>query len=249
MGKKGYALVEAVTAVALVMMASGILSLGISFGLRMERRAEQLKDTDTVQEVPARFRMRTWDGTVISGEGCVRRQTVTGRNRELFIYGFGMKGTRGFTLVELMAAAMLAGAALLTALPLMLMAQRTARRLSGETAAAMRGDAVFELAAGELRYAESVSLSEKPWNRIDGDTFGSFSDVEIGIRAAGERSLWLTVRVNQGEELLYERTGRVELLNVPFYGTGRLEGSGRTGQSAAEGASYPAVWYIDGGDS
>lgn len=59
-----------------------------------------------------------------------------------------MKGTRGFTLVELMAAAMLAGAALLTALPLMLMAQRTARRLSGETAAAMRGDAVFELAAG-----------------------------------------------------------------------------------------------------
>lgn len=48
MGKKGYALVEAVTAVALVMMASGILSLGISFGLRMERRAEQLKDTDTV---------------------------------------------------------------------------------------------------------------------------------------------------------------------------------------------------------
>ena len=50
-----------------------------------------------------------------------------------------MKGTRGFTLVELMAAAMLAGAALLTALPLMLMAQRTARRLSGETAAAMRG--------------------------------------------------------------------------------------------------------------
>ena len=35
MGKKGYALVEAVTAVALVMMASGILSLGISFGLRM----------------------------------------------------------------------------------------------------------------------------------------------------------------------------------------------------------------------
>lgn len=79
-----------------------------------------------------------------------------------------MKGTRGFTLVELMAAAMLAGAALLTALPLMLMAQRTARRLSGETAAAMRGDAVFELAAGELRYAESVSLSEKPWNRIDG---------------------------------------------------------------------------------
>lgn len=160
-----------------------------------------------------------------------------------------MKGTRGFTLVELMAAVMLAGAVLLTALPLMLMAQRTACRLSGETAAAMRGDAVFELAAGELRYAESVSLSEKPWKRIDGDTFGSFSDVEIGIRAAGEGSLWLTVRVNQGEELLYERTGRVELLNVPFYGTGRLEGSERTGQSAAGGASCPAVWYIDGGDS
>ena len=58
MGKKGYALVEAVTAVALVMMASGILSLGISFGLRMERRAEQLKNTETVWEVPARFRMR-----------------------------------------------------------------------------------------------------------------------------------------------------------------------------------------------
>lgn len=70
MGKKGYALVEAVTAVALVMMASGILSLGISFGLRMERRAEQLKDTDTVQ-------------------------TVTGRNRELFIYGFGMEPGTG----------------------------------------------------------------------------------------------------------------------------------------------------------
>ena len=152
-----------------------------------------------------------------------------------------MKGTRGFTLVELMAAVMLAGAVLLTALPLMLMAQRTARRLSGETAAAMRGDAVFELAAGKLRYAECVSLSEKPWKRIDGDTFGSFSDVEIGIRAAGERSLWLTVRVNQGEELLYERTGRVELLNVPFYGTGRLEGSERTGQAAAGGASLSLI--------
>lgn len=95
MGKKGYALVEAVTAVALVMMASGILSLGISFGLRMERRAEQLKNTETVWEVPARFRMRTGDGTVISGEGCVRRQTVTGRNRELFIYGFGMEPGTG----------------------------------------------------------------------------------------------------------------------------------------------------------
>ncbi|CDC44702.1 unknown [Clostridium sp. CAG:58] len=95
MGKKGYALVEAVTAVALVMMASGILSLGISFGLRMERRAEQLKDTDTVQEVPARFRMRTGDGTDIFGEGYVRRQTVIGRNRELFIYGFGMEPGTG----------------------------------------------------------------------------------------------------------------------------------------------------------
>ena len=56
--------------------------------------------------------------------------------------------------------------------------------------------------------------------------------------------------------LLYGRSlslihisGRVELLNVPFYGTGRLEGSERTGQAAAGGASYPAVWYIDGGDS
>ena len=39
--------------------------------------------------------MRTWDGTVISGEGCVRRQTVTGRNRELFIYGFGMEPGTG----------------------------------------------------------------------------------------------------------------------------------------------------------
>lgn len=96
MGKKGYALAETVTAVALVMMASVILSLGISFGLRMERRAEQLKNTETVREVPARFRMRTGDGTVISGEGCVRRQTVTGRSRELFIHGFGMEpGTAG----------------------------------------------------------------------------------------------------------------------------------------------------------
>lgn len=95
MGKKGYALVEAVTAVALVMMASGILSLGISFGLRMERRAEQLKNTETVREIPAFFRMRTRDGTVISGEGCVRRQTVTGRNRELFIHGFGMEPGTG----------------------------------------------------------------------------------------------------------------------------------------------------------
>ena len=41
MGKKGYALVEAVTAVALVMMASGILSLGISFGLRMECQTQR----------------------------------------------------------------------------------------------------------------------------------------------------------------------------------------------------------------
>ena len=95
MGKKGYALVEAVTAVALVMMASGILSLGISFGLRMERRAEQLKNTETVREIPAFFRMRTGDGTVISGEGCVRRQTVTGRNREPFIHGFGMEPGTG----------------------------------------------------------------------------------------------------------------------------------------------------------
>ena len=95
MGKKGYALVEAVTAAALVMMASGILSLGISFGLRMERRAEQLKNTETVREIPAFFRMWTEDGTVIFGEGYVRRQTVTGRNRELFIHGFGMEPGSG----------------------------------------------------------------------------------------------------------------------------------------------------------
>lgn len=163
-----------------------------------------------------------------------------------------MKGTKGFTLVELMAAALLAGAVLLTAFPLMLMAQRTARRLSVETAAAMKGDAVFELAAGELRYAECVSLSEEPWKHIGADTFKRFPDVELRIQAAGERRLRLTVRVNQGEELLYERTGLVELLNVPFFGTGRLEGSGRNGQTAAgeeEDDSLPAVWYIDGGDS
>ena len=61
----------------------------------MERRAEQLKNTETVWEVPALFSMRTGDGTVISGEGCVRRQTVTGRNRELFIYGCGMEPGTG----------------------------------------------------------------------------------------------------------------------------------------------------------
>ena len=82
-----------------------------------------------------------------------------------------------------MAAAMLAGAALLTALPLMLMAQRLPAGCPA--AAAMR--TVFELAAGGAQIRRIVSLSEKPWKRIDGDTFGSFSDVEIGIRAAGRK--------------------------------------------------------------
>ena len=118
---------------------------------------------------------------------------------------------------------------------------------------------IGKIATGNISSTGSISgesaadslMSYMGYTALGPDAEGvpSFSDVEIGIRAAGERSLWLTVRVNQGEELLYERTGRVELLNVPFYGTGRLEGSGRTGQSAAEGASYPAVWYIDGGDS
>lgn len=91
----------------------------------------------------------------------------------------------------------------------------------------MRGDAVFEWQRGSSDTQNLYRFQKSRGTASMGIRSGGFSDVEIGIRAAGERSLWLTVRVNQGEELLYERTGRVELLNVPFM---ELEGS-----KAAEG--------------
>ncbi|MGI5982681.1 MAG: hypothetical protein ACOX8F_04470 [Sakamotonia sp.] len=96
MGKKGYALVETAAAIALVILASGALVLGIAFGLRMETRAKRLKDMETVQESPACFRMKDRDGGSVCGKGYVLRQEVGDQSGAFFIHGFGMEpGTDG----------------------------------------------------------------------------------------------------------------------------------------------------------
>lgn len=176
-----------------------------------------------------------------------------------------MRNRRGFTLTEIMIAAMLGGVLLLIALPLIFTQQRIGRQLEENANTVMVGDAIFEYVKDELIYAdrvfigdneENVPPEEEDWKAI----YVSSEGKNLPKKQAGKQArlvmeacaleqcrLRLTVKLMDGEEIIYERTEELELLNLPLHENGRIEGytdGVRTTVPMEKSGERPLVlWY------
>lgn len=81
----------------------------------------------------------------------------------------------GFTLVELMVAALLAGIALVIALPLILVGRNTDIRTEKKEAIALAGDAIFEYVADEMKFAGRVYLGNLSDHKPVGENWKSIT--------------------------------------------------------------------------
>lgn len=122
-------------------------------------------------------------------------------------------GKSGFTLVELMVASLLAGIALIIALPLILVGRNTDIRTEKKEAIALAGEAIFEYVADEMKFAGSVYLGNLTDHKPVGENWKSITvsekDPDHGENYA--RLLYSGARELNGDD---EAVGAGE----PFYG-------------------------------
>lgn len=176
-------------------------------------------------------------------------------------------GKHGFTLVELMVAVLLSGIVLLTALSLILAERKIGRRMEEKENAIMVGNVIFEYVKDELMYAERVFIGDngelrppedEDWKaiyvsgRLENLSAGQ-AELVMEVCALLPCRLRLTVRLEDGEEVLYERTEEIELLNLSLRENGQLEGETTKAKStkpAGESKETPLVlWYqSEGGE-
>jgi prepilin-type N-terminal cleavage/methylation domain-containing protein len=132
-----------------------------------------------------------------------------------------MKDQRGFTLVELMTASVLAGILFASAVPLFLMGQRAVRRQQRIAEAALAGDQIFEELSKELVFAGDIwigdeggsPLDAESWTAVYENVYHDRMDLELCVQDLGETSLYLRVRLADGDAVLYERAETLILLN------------------------------------
>lgn len=168
---------------------------------------------------------------------------------------------RGFTLVELMAAAFLSGIVLLIALPLILTEQKIGRRMEEKENTVMVGDAIFGYVKDELTYAERVFIGDNSermppdmenWKAIY--VSGKLENLSrkqarlvMEVCALKPCRLRLTVKLMDGEETIYERTEEIELLNLSLQKNGQIEGDTGNVKSTApmdgNGETPLVLWY------
>lgn len=172
-----------------------------------------------------------------------------------------MKNRGGFTLAEIMVAVMLGGILLLIALPLILTEQRIGRKLEENANTVMVGDAIFEYVKDELTYADRVFIGDNEENVPPEDEEWKAIYVSGKVKDLSQKQarlvmeacalepcrLRLTVRLMDGEGIIYERTEELDLLNLPLHENGRIEGytdGVRTTAPMEEGGEKPLVlWY------
>lgn len=143
-----------------------------------------------------------------------------------------MKDRGGFTLVEVMAAAMIAGILILSAFSCFRMGYKVLYERQNRETINMVGDGIFDMAADELRTAGAIFLSDeeaavpadrRKWNMIRGDMFSLDEEVILYAEADGENRITLTVRLERNGEICYERTDTFVTLNAKeIYGDGGL---------------------------
>lgn len=134
-----------------------------------------------------------------------------------------MRNRAGFTIVEVMAASLIAGILFLTGFSCLRMGYKVLYEKQDRETANMIGDKIFELAVNELRTAEEVMLcdedptaavDEEAWMLLYGEMFSLEEDVFIYAESKGENLIELTVRLERKGKICYERTDTFLLLNV-----------------------------------
>lgn len=85
------------------------------------------------------------------------------------------EGKKGFTLVELMVAALLAGVALVIALPLILVGRNTGARTEKREAVSLAGEAIYEYVADEVKFAGRLYIGDLNEKRPEGENWKSIT--------------------------------------------------------------------------
>ena len=167
---------------------------------------------------------------------------------------------RGVSLVELMVSTMLFGMIFVAALPVLTISRNTICRLNKKEAGFVAGDAIFEYVANEIRFANRIWIGdgkeEKPpedenWNAdgapvsegmhgrpVFSDKFLDFAELKLEIRATGQSDVSLTVRLEDENEIVYERTELFSVLNMTLNEDCHIEGNAEAGKDAS-----PVLWY------
>lgn len=107
---------------------------------------------------------------------------------------------KGFTLVELMVAALLAGIALVIALPLILIGRNTDVRTEKKEAIALAGDAVYEYIADEIKFAGRLYIGDADGKRPAEGKWKSITAGKASPDDTYSRLLYSTAREISGAE-------------------------------------------------
>lgn len=181
-----------------------------------------------------------------------------------------MRTKKGFTLIELIVAMVLATMLLGALIPLLVTAQKSTYDAQKKTRAAQAGEAIYTYIAGQLRSAERVFLSDgtavptdppaEKWNQItvgadgllkvNGVTPypGSYQEgAALTLTAQGHDRTALDLTVQLGE--LYEKTSAVSLQNLIRTGFSQTEGVvGKALSAQQTDAGGALTIYYLGGD-
>ena len=100
-------------------------------------------------------------------------------------------------------------------------------------------------AKGTLMVRDRAPVSEGLCGRpVFSDGFFSFADLELEAETVGTSDLSLTVRLMDGDEIVYERTELLSVLNMTLHDDCHIEGNAETG-----GDISPVLWYQKKGET
>lgn len=180
-----------------------------------------------------------------------------------------MRAKKGFTLIELIVAMVLATMLLGALIPLLVTAQKSTYDAQKKTRAAQAGEAIYTYIAGQLRSAERVFLGDgtqapadppaEQWNQITVGANGCLSvngvtpypesyqeGAALTLTAQGHDRTALDLTVRLGD--LYDKTSSFSLQNLIRTGFSQTEGIVGQALSAPAASGGALTIYYLGGD-
>lgn len=116
---------------------------------------------------------------------------------------------KGFTLIELMTASLLAGMILVIALPFLILGQNTIGITGKAAEISVKGDAMFEYISDELKMADDIWLAydggEPPENGEWNVLYIGDSDFILDVQVLNPSGILLSVVFEENGQVLYER--------------------------------------------